>query len=307
MVSLGKFDGVHRGHATVLQRVKTHSLRWGVPSIVVSFDVPPISILKPDLTPVPLCTFHRKAELISELGVEAIVQIQTDASLLKLSANEFFQRFFLDKLGVRMLVEGENFTFGKEREGTVPLLRELCDKNKIALETVPSLVENGQEISSSRIRMLINGGHIETANAMLTEPYRISGVVVHGDHRGRTLGFPTANLEEIRTILPRPGIYACSCKIGETTYPTATHIGFNPTFAQDVLKFEAYLIGFEGNLYDTRLNVDFHARIREVEKFDSPKKLVEQMNRDVRRVIEVVSQPKRGPLSLVFRGEGEGK
>ena len=284
VVSLGKFDGVHRGHAAVLKRVKEHSIRLGTSSIAATFTVQPIAILRPHLVPASLCTFHRKADLIDEIGVETLVQIQTDEELLKLSASDFFERFFVEKMGVKMLVEGSNFTFGKNRNGTPVLLSELCEKHGIKLEIVAPMLVEENPISSSRIRTLIQDGEIAAANTMLTQPYRLTGSVVHGEHRGRTLGFPTANLDEVHTILPKPGIYACSCKIKGKTYPTATHIGANPTFGGDRLKIEACVIGFEGDLYGQMLHVDFHKRIRDIIKFDSPEMLIEQMNRDIREV-----------------------
>jgi len=289
VVSLGKFDGVHRGHAAVLQRVREYALRLGVPSIAATFDIQPIAIFKPEVAPVSLCTFSRKAELIRDLGVDTLVQIATDEKLLQLSAEDFFQRFFVEKMGVHTLVEGHNFLFGKNREGTPDLLRKLCENHGINLEIVPPMLVDELEISSSRLRALILEGRIEAANALLTKPYRLTGQVVHGDHRGRTLGFPTANLDDIQTVLPKPGVYACICQVGDKTYPATTSIGFNPTFGQDVLKVETHLIGFDGNLYagdlyGRQLYVDFHRRVRDVVKFKSREELIEQMKRDVQMV-----------------------
>ena len=288
-MSLGKFDGVHCGHASVLQRVKECSAQLGVPAIAVSFSVQPIAVFKPQFAPVPLCTFARKAELIGELGIETLVQIETDEKLLQLSAEEFFRLFFVEKMGVHTLIEGHNFLFGRDREGTPTLLRELCEWHGITLEIVPPIFADGLEISSSRLRTLIQEGEIEVANALLTRPYRLTGQVVHGDHRGRTLGFPTANLGEVQTILPKPGVYACTCQVGEKTYPVATNIGFNPTFGQEVHKIESHLIAFEGNLYDKQLHVDFHQRIRDVVPFESKEALVEQMKRDVQKIKQLIN------------------
>ena len=287
VVSLGKFDGVHRGHAAVLKRVKEYSVRLGIPSIAASFNVQPIAIFNPEFAPIPLCTFSRKVELIRKLHIDKLVQIETDETLLQLSAEEFFQRFFVEKMGVRWLVEGHNFLFGKNREGTPDLLRTLGENYGIGLDIVPPALTDGQEISSSRLRTLIQEGRIEAANSLLTQPYRLTGQVVHGDHRGRTLGFPTANLGEIQTVLPKPGVYACTCQVGNKTYKSATNIGFNPTFGQESLKVEAYLIGFEGDLYGKSLHVDFHKRIRDIVKFESKEALIEQMNQDAQR-IEIV-------------------
>ena len=288
MVSLGKFDGVHCGHASVLRQVKDCSVRLGVPAIAVSFSVQPIAVFKPQLALSPLCTIARKAELISELGIDTLIQIETDEKLLQLSAEEFFRLFFVEKMGVHTLIEGHNFLFGKNREGTPTLLRELCERYGITLEIVPPILAEGKEISSSRIRTLIQEGQIEAANTLLTQPYRLTGQVVHGDHRGRTLGFPTANLSEVQTILPKPGVYACTCQVGDKTYPAATNIGFNPTFAQEVLKIESHLIAFEGDLYGNQLHLDFHERIRDIVPFKSKEALVQQMKRDIRQVSVVV-------------------
>ena len=286
-MSLGKFDGVHRGHASVLKRVKECSLRLGVPAIAMSFSIQPIAVFKPQLAPVPLCTPDRKAELISELGIDTLVQIETNEQLIQLSAEEFFHRFFVEKMGVHTLIEGHNFLFGKNREGTPVLLQKLCDIHGIQLEIVPPVYEAGLEISSSRLRALIREGQIETANSLLTQPYRLTGQVVHGDHRGRTLGFPTANLDEIQTLLPKPGVYACTCPVGDEIYPAATHVGFNQTFGQEILRIESHLIGFNGGLYGKQLHLDFHKRLRDIIKFENKEALVEQMNQDVRQVLDV--------------------
>ena len=281
VVSLGKFDGVHCGHASVLRRIRERSDQLGVPAIAVSFSVQPIAVFKPRFAPVPLCTFARKAELISELGIDTLVQIETDEKLLRLSAEEFFQLFFVEKMGAHTIIEGHNFLFGKNREGTPALLRELCGRHGIALEIVPPILAEGEEISSSRIRSLIQEGQIQAANLLLTRPYRLTGQVVHGDHRGRTLGFPTANLGEVQTILPKPGVYACTCQVGDKIHPAAVNIGFNPTFAQETLKIESHLVGYQGDLYGQQLHVDFHRRIRDITKFESKEALIEQMNRDL--------------------------
>ena len=282
VVSLGKFDGVHRGHTAVLEQVKAHSVRLGVPAIAATFSVQPIAVFKPQLAPIPLCTFSEKVKLLQEIGIDTLVQIETDEKLLALSAEEFFQLFFVEKMGVRWLVEGHNFLFGKNREGTPDLLQKLCKNHGIGLDIVSPIFADGQEISSSRIRILIREGQIEAANALLTKPYRLTGQVVHGEHRGRTLGFPTANLDEIQTVLPKPGVYACTCQAADKTHKAAVNIGFNPTFGQqEHPKVEAYLLDFEGDLYGKQLHLDFHNRIRDIVKFESRETLIEQMNRDV--------------------------
>jgi riboflavin kinase/FMN adenylyltransferase len=283
VVSLGKFDGVHCGHAAVLRRVREHAARLGVPAIAVSFHVQPITFFRPELASIPLCTPERKVELIGDLGIHTLVQLETGESLLQLSAENFFRLFFVEKMGVHTVVEGHNFLFGKNRGGSPALLQKLCEIHGIGLEIVPPMFADAQEISSSRLRTLIREGRIGAANALLTKPYRLTGQVVHGDHRGRTLGFPTANLDEIQTLLPKPGVYACRCPVGGKTYPAAVNIGFNPTFGQEILKIESHLIGFQGDLYGEQLHLDFHERLRDIIPFESREALIEQMNHDIRQ------------------------
>ena len=300
-MSLGKFDGVHRGHAAVLRRAKELSARFGVPAIAATFNVQPIAVFKPEPVPVSLCTFSRKAELIADLGIDTLVQLETDEKLLTLGAEEFFRLFFVEKMRVHTLVEGHNFLFGKNRTGTPDLLRKLCENYGIGLEIASPMLADGQEISSSRLRAMIREGRIEAANSLLTQPYRLTGQTVHGEHRGRTLGFPTANLDDIQTLLPMPGVYACSCQVGDNTYPAATNIGFNPTFGQDVLKVESHLIGFTGDLYGKQLHLNFHKRIRDIAKFESKEALVEQMNQDIRNIQELV-----GKMGIIEKKQTKG-
>jgi riboflavin kinase/FMN adenylyltransferase len=289
-VTIGNYDGVHRGHARIVERLLAMARRMSGPALVFTFDPPPARLLRPDHAPAPLTWIQRKLELLEALGVEATVVYPTDRALLELGARQFFDEIIRDRLGARGLVEGPNFFFGHRREGNVETLGRFCQETGIALEVAEPVQFQGQPISSSRIRTAIAAGDVDAARQMLTEPYRIRGLVVHGAGRGATLGYPTANLDQVDTLLPAEGIYAGRVPVDGTDWPAAISIGPNPTFGDGRLKIEVYLIGFDGDLYDRTLEVDFLSRLRGVIRFDRVESLLAQMERDVETARHVAQQ-----------------
>ncbi len=207
-VSIGNFDGVHRGHAAIVRRLLERAEAVGGPAIVFTFDPHPVRLLRPEQCPPPLTWTERKAELLAAQGVDWIVAYPTDEALLQLSAAQFFDQIIRDALSARALVEGPNFYFGHNREGTIGRLSELASASGITLDIVPSVVIEGEVVSSSRVRELIRAGKVEQAAKLLSAPYRIRGMVTHGAGRGAKIGFPTANLSAIDTLLPGEGVYA---------------------------------------------------------------------------------------------------
>jgi riboflavin kinase/FMN adenylyltransferase len=278
---------VHRGHARIVETVCKQAATVGGPAIVFTFDPHPVRLLRPDAVPPPLTWADRKAELIAELGVEGMVVYPTDEHLLALTPRDFFHEIVVERLGARAMVEGPNFFFGKGRAGNIDVLRTLCDTNEVALEVVPPLTMDGDYVSSSRIRQLIQAGEVGHAAEMLTRPYRIRGMVTHGAGRGARIGFPTANIDAIDTILPAAGVYAGSAFFGDQRWPTAVNIGPNPTFGEHRWKVEAHLIGYSGSLYGQPLEVDFLTRVRETRPFASVDELTSQLKRDVEFAAEV--------------------
>lgn len=299
-VAIGNFDGVHQGHARIVERLIHHAQRVGGPSIVFTFDPHPAQLLRPDQAPPALVWTDRKAELLQRLGVEAMVAYPTDNALLSLEPLAFFEQIVHRDLGARAIVEGPNFYFGRNRAGDVALLKQLCDEHQMRLEIVPPVDFEESTISSSRIRKLIMEGNLERAGAMLTDPYRMRGMVAHGAARGRRLGFPTANLENVDTLVPALGVYAGWSYPAGKAVAAAIHIGPNPTFAEAHPKLEVHLIDYEGNLYGQRLEVDFLARLRDIQKFPDVDTLRRQLQHDVqaaRRVCEASSSPNPPALS----------
>ncbi|MEE8451663.1 MAG: bifunctional riboflavin kinase/FAD synthetase [Thermoguttaceae bacterium] len=287
-VTIGNFDGVHRGHARIIERLAAMARRVEGPAVVFTFDPHPARLLRPDLAPQPLSWTERKVELLEAAGAEAVVAYPTDREFLRLDAKPFFDRVVRDRLDARGMVEGANFFFGHDRSGDVGTLEHFCADTGRMFEVVEPVEIDGAVVSSSRLRSLIASGQVELARTMLTEPYRIRGQVVRGAGRGAGLGFPTANVDRIDTLLPGEGIYAGRVWLEGSAWPAAIAIGPNPTFGEGTLKVEAFLIGFEGTLYDRTIEVDFLARLRKIERFESAEQLVAQMDRDVAATRSIV-------------------
>ena len=289
-VTIGNFDGVHRGHAKIVEALRRLAVKHSGPAVVFTFDPHPVRLLRPELTPPPLTWTSRKALLLEELGVDATVVYPTNRALLELTAEEFFQQIIVDALDAKAIVEGPNFAFGKDRAGTIDVLRQLCEANAVELIVVEPLLETEDYVSSSLIRKAIAEGDVDSACRHLTRPYRLRGMVTHGMNRGSEIGFPTANLDAIDTLIPAPGVYAGLATSETCTVPAAIHVGGNPTFREDDHKFEVHLIGFAGNLYGQVLEVDMLSRLRETFSFESAEHLKTQLQQDVAEAETVVRQ-----------------
>jgi riboflavin kinase/FMN adenylyltransferase len=301
IVAIGNFDGVHRGHRTLISELLRCARENDAPSMIFTFDPPPLRLLRPGPWPQPLTWMERRVELLTQMGVDYVVAYPTSASLLELDAESFFQKILVDELGVRGMVEGPNFRFGKDRGGDVDLLKQLCAQHGLAFSIVEAQRMDGEWISSSSIRDAIEAGHIEQANQALSEPYRILGTVVTGAGRGRTIGFPTANLGNIPVLIPAHGVYAgrvvrANRKDQQSlpntllNAPAAIHIGPNPTFGENCDKVEIHLIGVSADLYDASLEVEITHRVRSVRKFSSKDELLKQIQADLRSVTLALSE-----------------
>lgn len=280
-VAIGNFDGVHLGHARIVERLRAQAAAVRGPAVVFTFDPHPVRLLRPAEAPPPLTWTDRKAELLKELGVDGVVAYPTDEQLLALGPREFFDQIVRGRLRARAMVEGQNFFFGKGRAGNVETLAAYCREAEMTLEIVEPVQAGGAPVSSSRVRGLVAAGDVSGAAALLTRPYRIRGLVTHGAARGAKLGFPTANVSAVDTLLPTPGVYAGAGVIGDERWPAAINLGPNPTFAEAGLKLEVHLIGFAGSLYGQVLEVDFYERLRDVRKFNGVAELVAQLKTDI--------------------------
>jgi riboflavin kinase/FMN adenylyltransferase len=209
---------------------------------------------------------------------------------LALSPQEFFNRIVRERLAAKAMVEGPNFYFGHNRAGNIDVLSQLCSAANVELEIVPPLKLGDDFVSSSRVREAVKAGDIDLARQLLTRPYRIRGMITHGAGRGGKIGFPTANVAAIDTLLPAQGVYAARAIAQAGTWPAAVNIGPNPTFSEDALKVEVHLIGFAGSLYGQPLEVDFLARLRSIKPFESVEALKEQLKRDVTAAQQIATE-----------------
>ena len=276
-LAVGEFDGVHIGHREVIRGADS----------VLTFEPHPRAVVAPDSAPKLLTPLPAKADLIAGLGVRELVVIPFDGSFAAQTAQEFIDRELIQRLGARTVSVGENFRFGNRAKGDPDLLRA-----QDAFETrVAELVEvDGEIVSSTHIRGLVAAGEVDVAHRFLVDPFQMRGTIVHGDKRGRTLGFPTANLvPDSALTVPGHGVYACLAQVEGETYTAAVNVGVRPTFKTGRgLLVEAYLLDFEGDIYGRELRLDFLQRLRGERRFDDVDALVEQMHRDVddtRRVV----------------------
>jgi riboflavin kinase/FMN adenylyltransferase len=279
-VAVGNFDGAHLGHASLLAALRDQARSLPGPAVALTFDPHPHDLLRPGQSSPPLTTLPDRLRLLQELGVDHVLVLHTTPDLLALSASDFFTEVLRRRLAARALVEGPNFGFGRNREGNVELLARLCRAAGVGLTVVPPLRLAGAEVSSSRVRAALLRGDVAEAAALLGRPYRLHGTVGVGQRRGRALGFPTANLERLATVVPGDGVYAVRAWAGEASWPGAANVGPNPTFGEQARKVEAHLIGFQGDLYGQPLALDFLGRLRDTRPFASPADLVEQLRRD---------------------------
>ncbi len=280
-VAIGNFDGVHRGHQAMVARLVDLARKATRPAVVVTFDPHPLALLSATGAPPPLTTIEHRRELLLGLGVDQVLVLETSSKLLALTAEEFFTRVIRAELGAQGLVEGPNFYFGKDRGGNITLLRQLCQSAGLTLDVIEPVTWQGQWVSSSAIRSLLTAGELTAAVELLGHPYRVTGQVVTGAQRGRTLGFPTANLADVATTLPGHGVYAGRVRWDGRTYAAAVNVGPNPTFGEGATKLEVHLIDFVGDLYGQRLDVDLTTKLRGVRKFDSAAALRAQLAADI--------------------------
>jgi len=270
-VAVGTFDGVHLGHREVIRGADT----------VLTFDPHPATVVHPERAPRLLTTLQRKAELIARLGVAELVVIPFDEAFAARSAQDFVDDVLVGRLGATHVAVGENFSFGHRAQGTPALL---AADERFATTVVRLLEVGGEIVSSSRIRALVAAGEVEEAAALLGDPLVISGEVVHGDKRGRTLGYPTANIvPDPRYAIPGHGVYAT---LADRRIPAATNVGVRPTFRTGRGELiEAFLIDWSGDLYGRTLELTFVERLRGEQRFDSVAELVDQMARDVQATL----------------------
>lgn len=285
VIALGTFDGLHLGHTDVINTARDYAERSGLKLAVFTFSNHPLALIRPDLVPVRIISAEEKIKLLESFGVDYLINIPFTEDFAALSPDEFLER--LDCFNYRCLVVGENFTYGFLGSGKTETLERSGRKNGFDVIVRPLVKINGNVVSSTGIRNLIQAGHIEYANRMLGRAYAITGTIVHGEQRGRKLGFPTANIELLHgeMAVPAPGVYAVTASIEGSIYEGMGNIGNNPTF-NDVehARLEVNLFNCSRDLYGKTMSVQFHKYIRAEKKFSGVEELCRQIEEDKKAI-----------------------
>lgn len=298
VVTIGNFDGVHRGHQALLRRCRELARQHQGTAMVMTFEPHPMRVLRPAVN-LPLITpLKQKLELIAEQGIDVALCVRFDEHFAALSADDFVDKLLVGRLGVKGVVVGYDFAFGRRGLGDVELLKSKGEGFGFAVEVVPPVMVDGLAVSSTRVRQVVRACDMATARRLLGRHYRIAGRVTSGHGRGgRLLGFPTANLRVEDELLPGAGVYAVLVELEDgRLLMGANNIGQAPTFPGEGLSVETHLLDYQGDLYGQYIKVHFVEYLRPEMRFDSPQELAEQIARDVERARQVLEPWQRGEL-----------
>ena len=290
-VTIGNFDGVHLSHRHICRKLAQEATEAGAKSMVITFDPHPKMILHPDIKPFFLITtLEEKLKLLEECGIDAILIIPFSPDYAKTTAREFVYETLGRKLAIKKIIIGHDYTFGRDKKGNDVYLISSGQELGFDVEVIDAFKVGEDIVSSTLIRNLILKGKIAEAAKLLGKWYNVAGTVVTGFGRGVKLGFPTANIDPEKELLPPPGIYAAFVEVEKKRYMAALNIGEKPTFADYTFTFEAHLLNFEGDLRGKRLNTEFVEKLREIVKFDSPEMLKKQIAADVEKVRAILKK-----------------
>ncbi|MDH3734551.1 MAG: bifunctional riboflavin kinase/FAD synthetase [Gemmatimonadota bacterium] len=282
VVTVGTFDGVHLGHRAILEEIARRARSRDLRSVLLTFDRHPLRVVRPDDAPPLLTTPNEKKEILAQYGLDYVAFVSFTLAFSRYSPREFVEEVLVRRLRARELVIGHDHGFGRGRSGDVGVLESLGAEHGFAVDVVSGIEAAGGVVSSTRIRAAIAEGRVEDARAQLGRPYSLRGTVIHGMGRGRTLGFPTANISPPppEKLLPAEGIYAVRASIGSELCRGLLHLGPRPTFAGSPPTIELYVLDFERDVYGERVVVEFLKKLRDVAPFASAGELVDQMKED---------------------------
>ena len=293
VITIGNFDGVHIGHQALFHEVIEKADAIGGTSIAMTFNPHPIRVLQKNNNP-PLITLHeQKIELIERAGIEVLICIPFTEQFASISAEDFIKVLLIDKIGMKAIVVGKDYTFGKNREGNLAFLKSLAsqlDYEVIVADWIKATQNVSERISSTRIRELVMSGKVEPARKMLGRHYQIRGRVVKGrDRGGKLLGIPTANINLQDELCPKTGIYAVTVEHNNRIYNGVANIGYSPTFDDNQFTVEVHLLDFAENIYDKKIRVNFIERIRDEKKFGDISELKAQINQDIKVAEQILA------------------
>ena len=282
-LTIGNFDGVHKGHNDILNNLRSKAKSSNVKTAILSFNPHP-KVYFNNKKNFLINSRDKKISILQKLKIDYLIDLKFDQNLTKMSFQEFEQSILLEKLNIKKIFLGKDFRYGNQRKGNLDTLKSLCDSSNINLEEIELIKDRNSEekISSSKIRNLLQNGKIENANSLLIEKFSISGRVIEGDKRGRTIGIPTANLEYPNDIIKIPyGVYSAQIKILDQIHHGIVNFGMRPTFNKQTSVLEAYIFDFEEDIYGNDIEVVFFSKIRDEQKFNGIKELLKQITLDI--------------------------
>ena len=280
VVTIGNFDGVHLGHQAIIKQLKIQAAEHNVPATIMTFHPNPQEFFAPDTAPAKLTQFRDKMKLLEQYGVDRVICVRFNRDLANLSAVDFIQRILIDGLHAQHLVIGDDFRFGKNRVGDFALLKAKGEELGFDVESTPTYCLDNDRVSSTRIRNVLSTGDMALTKRLLGRTFHVSGIVAHGDKRGRTIGFPTANIRLKQQIAPTNGVYAVKITGLEKNYFGVANIGVRPTVGGNRYLLETHIFDFEQDIYNQRLQINFQHFIRPEQRFDGLDALVAQIKLD---------------------------
>ncbi|HKZ17139.1 MAG TPA: bifunctional riboflavin kinase/FAD synthetase [Geobacteraceae bacterium] len=288
VVTIGNFDGVHLGHREIFRRVKESAAEVGGVSVAITFFPHPLKVVAPDRNFKLITTYPQKEALIASSGIDYLITIPFSRDFAGISAEDFVKDILVRRVGVKKIIIGYDYAFGSNREGNVEMLRRLGAEFGFSVEMLEQIGNGGTPFSSSMVRSLIENGDVQGVVPFLGRYFSVGGKVVHGLHRGKQLGFPTANVLPEEELLPKPGVYAVKVCCADSIHDGACNIGFNPTFNNGRLTVEVHLHDFEGDLYGRELRIFFVERIRDERTFSDVNELCQAIEKDVAACREIL-------------------
>lgn len=291
VLTIGNYDGLHLGHRRIIEKIQEKAFDLNGTSMLMTFHPHPLTILRPDKCIGLITPLHVKKRLIEEAGIDVLIIIPFTDDFRHITPEAFVDKLLVKKLGIKGLIVGYDFKFGKEGKGNVECLAFHSTEYGFFFEIQGAITFDGEKVGSNRIRKMIQEGDVGKAALHLDRPYMIEGTVVKGEGRGRTIGFPTINLKTEFPLIPKRGVYITDVDVGGKRYPAVTNIGYNPTFDGQSLTIETYILDFSGDLYDRNIALYFLERVRDEVRFSSVDELKERIWKDVEAAREYFNKP----------------
>jgi len=300
VITIGNFDGVHRGHAELFRCLKLKSERLGLPSVAVTFEPHPLKLIAPEIAPKLITSYDQKAELIAESGIDYLVVVEFTREFSQLAAEDFVRNFLCGALGMRHIIIGHDYAFGRGRQGNYETLKQMGEELDFTVESLEPVGESNHIFSSSLVRSIISAGDVSSASSILGRFHAVSGRVVHGREIGSMLGFPTANIAVCNEMIPADGVYAVLASVDGKLVQGACNIGASPTFEGTERTVEVFLLDFSGQLYNRELSFCFVQRLRGEKKFPNADALIKAIGDDVAAAREILSKVDMSKVKTIF-------